>query len=212
MRLLIFLTTLLFSPGVAMGWESLGDRDGVQTYRQSVSDSDLYSFRGVTTVAAPIGKVFDVIVDRERRLEWVDRLIENRELSMAHEYDQVIYQIFDLPWPLNDRDYVYRAKAYQPAPGEVVVQMKSLDSPLAPPTAGVRAVLDYSTYRLRKISDQATEVEVEIHTDPKGHLPAFIVNLIQKSWPRKTLEGIKAQVQKPFIKDRPLPPMAARSH
>ena len=39
----------------------------------------------------------------------------------------------------------------------------------------------------------------ELDCDPKGAIPAWVVNLFQKSWPRNTLEGIRRQVAKPDI-------------
>ena len=36
-------------------------------------------------------------------------------------------------------------------------------------------------------------------TDPKGMLPAFIVNMIQKDWPRKSINALKARAMKPDV-------------
>ena len=41
---------------------------------------------------------------------------------------------------------------------------------------------------------------------PKGWLPTWLVNLIQKSWPLKTLNGIRNIVGKDFVGEMKLPP------
>ena len=41
---------------------------------------------------------------------------------------------------------------------------------------------------------------VELHADPKGLLPAWLVNFFQKDSVRLTIAGIRKQVQKPDLK------------
>ena len=54
----------------------------------------------------------------------------------------------------------------------------------------VRAVTTRAYWRLKAIDDESTHVAVEVHTDPKGSLPAWLVNMIQKDWPRDTILGL----------------------
>jgi len=46
-------------------------------------------------------------------------------------------------------------------------------------------------------------VVAEVHTDPKGSLPKWLVNLVQKSWAHTTLMGLRAQVGKASGPDDP---------
>jgi hypothetical protein len=41
-----------------------------------------------------------------------------------------------------------------------------------------------------------TKLTVEVHTDPKGMLPSWLVNAIQKGWPSKTLNGLVKRARK----------------
>ena len=110
----------------------------------------------------------------------------------------MIYQVFGLPWPVNDRDYVYDARAYWKGE-KLVLALKSTKHPKAPKTIGVRANLKHSYYYLTPKGENKTHVVVEIHTDPMGSLPSWLVNIIQKKWPIKTLSGIRRMVKKPFV-------------
>jgi hypothetical protein len=47
--------------------------------------------------------------------------------------------------------------------------------------------------------DKRTELTVEVQIDPKGFIPAWIVNFFQKNWPLHTFEAIRAQAAKPDI-------------
>ena len=96
---------------------------------------------------------------------------------------------------LNNRDYVYHVKASKKGEN-VYIAIKSTTHSDAPSTVGVRAHLNNSNYVLEPLGENKTKVTVEIHTDPKGLLPSWLVNLIQKNWPVKTLNGIRKQTAK----------------
>lgn len=186
--------------------EAIGE--DITVSRAEVPNSGILGFRGDTVIKAPIGKIFDVLADRDHRIEWVDRLDVNRELQRVSPRESIVYQSFGLPWPIADRDYVYRAKATTRLDGSVLLTLESTTHPESPESTGVRAHLHMSRYVLTPLDGTKTRVEVEIHTDPRGLLPNWLVNIIQKSWPAKTLEGIRRQVKKPFVKVRNLPPVA----
>jgi len=43
----------------------------------------------------------------------------------------------------------------------------------------------------------------QVMVDPRGSVPTFMVNLVQRSWPYKTLTALRKQVAKPDLKDDP---------
>ena len=60
----------------------------------------------------------------------------------------------------------------------------------------VRGELDRLVYKLEKLKSNQTRVIVEIMVNPKGLLPNFMINLIQKEWPITTLRQLNAQALK----------------
>lgn len=209
MRTIPLLLTLLLVPTSVFAksdWKKLNFEDGVTVYKQKIKGSDLIAFKGVALINAPIKKVFSVLMDNTRRTEWVARLKKSVILEKFNEFDFVIYQHFKAPIFISDRDYVYRGTASRDASGRVVLKMSSCLHGKAPKTVGVRANLMRSKYVLEKVGSK-TRISVEIHTDPKGWIPTAIVNMIQKSWPVKTLSGVRKQAKRSGVKDRRLPPL-----
>ena len=51
-------------------------------------------------------------------------------------------------------------------------------------------------YKLDKLKSNQIRVTVEIMVNPKGLLPNFMINLIQKEWPITTLRQLNAQALK----------------
>lgn len=189
-------------------WEKIDDDAGIVVSRREVEGSPLVAFKGVAEVNASVEKILWVLVDNDHRKEWVDRLLVSSRLEELSPHEFIVYQVFDVPAVMSKRDFVYKGKAVlKPDTGQVVLDMHSVKHRQAPKTVGVRAKLINSRYVLTPTGNGSkTRVEVEIHTDPKGWVPKWIVNLIQKSWPMKTLKAIRKQVDKPFVKDYPLPP------
>lgn len=202
---LIFVSFVGLCPAIAAEWELADTDEGIKSFRKDEPGSPITAFKGEAMVDAPIAKVAWVIRDNDHRTEWVDRLQMSKVLETHSQFDKVLYQHFGLPWPIADRDYVYRAKALWR--GDVLhFELESTTSPNAPETVGVRANLIRCVYRLKAWGDERTHVTVEVHTDPRGSLPATLVNFIQKSWPIKTLKGIRRMVKKPYAQLAELPP------
>ena len=189
----------------AWAWEQIDEGDGVRVFKKDVPNSDLVAFRGEALLDSPIEKLLWVLGDNDHRTEWVDRLERSVLLERIGAYEYVVYQQFDLPFPISDRDYVYRGKAVGGPGGRVVLHMHSVKHEKAPETVGVRAHLIGSKYELIPKSGEQTIVIVEIHTDPKGLIPSWLVNTIQKGWPRKTLVALGKQAKKPFVRSATLP-------
>lgn len=205
---MFLLSALLVTPSAQaqeLSWKQIYEQDGIVVSKSDVPGTKLVAFRGETVMDASVGSVLRVLLDHEHRLDWVGRLVKNEVLEQDGPYDFVAYQVFNLPAPISDRDYVYRAVAtHDPGTGVVTQSLQSVEHAQAPESVGVRANLVNSRYVLTPQGGK-TKVEVEILTDPRGTLPAWLVNMIQRSWPADTLGGIRAELGKGWVVEHPLP-------
>ena len=195
----------------AIPWEKIAKEAGVTVYTKEVPGSDLVAFKGVTTIWQPLGKVLSVLMDNDRRTEWVDRLVKSEVLEEISDHEYILYQHFGLPFIMSDRDYVYHGKATRNAQGQVTLAMNSCEFEGSPETIGVRAELVRSRYVLTPKGEKQTTISVEIQTDPKGMIPTWLVNLIQKTWPAKTLKGVRKQASRKDVEEYPLPPVTTEA-
>ena len=201
----LFIAVLFCGPVWAGEWEKMEEDTGITSFRKEIEGSPFKAFRGEALVDAPIEKVLWVLADNRYRPRWVDRLEVSKTLEKKGDYEYVVFQYFGLPWPVADREYVYRGRAFSKG-SEVILEMASTQHPKAPKAKGVRGTLKQSRYVLVPKGPNQTHVTVEILTDPRGMLPSWLVNLIQKSWPIKTPKGIRKMVDQPFAKTLAVPP------
>jgi hypothetical protein len=173
-------------------WEPVSDEEGVEVFRKEVAGSDVVAFKGVATADLPISKILAIFKDPNERKNWVDRYVEHKTHKQTG--DSETYWIhFHVPWPISDRDYVLHAEGKRDLEKRIyTVNIKSVEMKNVPENdCCVRAQV-YGTYYefIAVPGENKTKMTVEVHTDPKGALPSWLVNLIQKSWPRKTLNGL----------------------
>ena len=107
----LMVLAFVSAPLTVEAWTLYDEEDGVQSFRKDVEGSPIVAFMGKTVIDAPLEMVLGVLADNERRTDWVDRLETSTVLETVSPYEHYIYQAYDLPWPISDRDYVYHAKA-----------------------------------------------------------------------------------------------------
>jgi hypothetical protein len=212
-KLLVFLATLtIWSAAwgvptpVDKGWEEFAKEDGITVWRKDIEGSPVVAFRGEAVMDASIAKVATVLIDTARKKEWVARLAEAKNILEINDYERIEYNHTATPIVISDRDFVFQAKAeFDKAKKQMIFRLRSVEDASTPERDGiVRGRLMNSAYTLTSIEDgKKTLVAVEILADPMGSVPKWIVNLFQKSWPKKTLEGIRNQVAKSDVFEHP---------
>ena len=187
-------------------WEIVSSDDTFVTKRRSVPGSNKFAFRGEMVADITMGKLLKVFLSPESRKEWVALYKDSQNLIMPTPFDLTYWIRFGLPWPISDRDYVLRAIAKADRKNRLFTTMiESVEHPEKPKQdCCVRGQAFGTYYRFQALPGQKkVKMEVEVHTDPKGALPSWLVNLVQKSWPRDTLKGLLKEAQKPDVTPDP---------
>ena len=200
-------------PASTSQWEQFDEEDGIRMFRRDVPGSSIVALRGEGFIAAPITRVASVLTDRKRETEWIDRLVKTKVIRQLSETEAINWNHIKTPTPLKDRDFVFKTTiSTDPAKKQVLFSYHSVQDSLAPEyDAYVRGSFQSGKFELtmaeRTNKDgtktRGTIVVAEVLVDPRGSVPTFLVNMVQKSWPHKTLSALRRQVAKPDIKDDP---------
>ena len=169
--------------------------------KKNSPEDEVNTYRGTTTMPISIERIAYVLDDTESKKEWVSRLKEETRLEEnSSSYRSIAYQHYNLSWPVSDRDYVIESKwsvMKDKKLPTVILSIKSIVRDSVPEIEGrVRGQLYRLVYKLEKLESNQTRVTVEIMVNPKGLLPNFMINLIQKDWPITTLRQLNAQALK----------------
>jgi hypothetical protein len=187
-------------------WKLIKRTRNIKVYQMKVRGSRLIAMRGDATFHAPITKVISLLSNEQDKIKWVDRLKEVRMIHQTSPLDYIAYMRFKLPWPASPRDFVTRTQVFiYPKEQKIVRYRYSVTHPKAPKRKGVvRAAMHFSRYVLKSIDGgKKTWMRAEGYGDPKGSIPAFIINMIQRRWPYKSMKNIKKYLKKGTIKEDP---------
>lgn len=205
---LVMALCLLFAyPGFASEtWQPvLTTSDGIQVFRRDATAAGLIEFRGVGVVEAPLPLVATVIIDTDRRKEWIKGLEESRILRWGGEDTFIEYDHIDMPIFFSDREFVSIIQMHHDrSRKEVVFLYQPSDDPSAPRTGYLRGEMLKMTFLLSSIEqDKATRIDAEVLVDPKGWIPRWLVNYFLQDWPKTTFRSLRQVVRKPGISEDP---------
>lgn len=176
--------------------------------RKEVPGSDVLAYKGEAEINAPTAKVMSVLKDTERRHEWAYRIEEARVVQELSPTERIEYVHASAPWPVKDRDFVYHLQiSYLEGPHKRIhVNIRSTDKGDVKQEDGrIRAEIYSGSFDLVPVAGGTrTRISAEFHADPKGKVPKWLVNLVQKSAPRKSISNLMKQVKKENIAPDPM--------
>jgi hypothetical protein len=179
-------------------WEMVSNKQGITVERRHVDGSNLMEFRGRGIVDAPVSAILATFKDVDRATEWMDSCNGSALVEDAGDWQKVVYNRTHAPWPVSDRDAVLRnLLTFDAQAGQVRLEFASVDHSRRPPVRGVvRMPFLRGHWYLWPEADGRTRVEYQVHADPGGLLPTWMVNYASKEIPRKTITGLQAQLKR----------------
>ena len=176
-------------------WTVINITDGITVSQKTIPNSDLFAFRGEGVVDVHISKLQSVLFDEKRGDEWVDLMDKAYPVTDWSEEKRTIYQKYDLPWPIQDRDYVMtQNRTLDSTKKTVTATYQSIETSLKPQQeCCIRAYAQRTYWKMESLPNGQTKVAVEVQTDPKGALPSWLINMIQKDWPYNSITSLSKQ-------------------
>lgn len=184
-------------------WIKVRDENNIQVYTVEQAGTDIIKAKAVALIHASLEKIQQKLDDIDARPEWIPYLKYSKIISQQSPAERIEYSLFSAPWPASDRDFVYQLNRIQHLNAENqrvdnrVYQMHSVVSELVPEEVRlIRGEIFESVYSLTAVDKELTRVELTYHADPKGWLPTWIINIIQRAFPYRMMENLKQKMEK----------------
>lgn len=188
----ILLACFTWNSHAETQWQKVKDKNGIVVFTSESDDSDIIKVKTQITIDASLNHIQKILDDASRRNLWVPYLSQSEILYRFSNNERLEYSLFSAPWPASDRDFVYRMTLLHHDDDKISYSMASEIHSLMPEKDGVvRADLIESVYTLTAIDSQRTHVELVFLADPKGWLPVWIINIIQKALPYIMLKNLR---------------------
>jgi len=194
----VFWLSFLLSSFPDNSWDLKKDADGIKVYTRKISTSDFKELRCQFRVEASLSAIVNLLTDVDHFPDWIYKCIEANEIRKVNPVEGYSYQLFDAPWPLDDRDIVTFGKVLQDQKTKVVTVSSVVNTTLFPEKKGiVRIKKFHSKYTLTPSGNGWVEVDYEMGSEPGGIVPAWLVNLVAVKGPFETHKRLIELLEKP---------------
>ncbi len=208
LSVLLGLPLVLLSVSVcaqASVWEEISHEDGIKVWQRSVPGKSLVEFRGRGLVGASYAMILAVLQDSTRKTEWMDSCVDARMLRTIGPGNSIMYNRTGSTVPLiDDRDVVLETSVdIRPEKRRIKIDVWSVADPKMPEVDGVVRMPELrATWILDALGPKKTRVTYTVQADPGGALPHWLVNMVAKRLPARTLQKLRKQTQKSGYEDR----------
>ena len=140
-------------------------------------------------VKAPIDKVMKKYADIKTHSTWMSDIQKSEVKSTTGPNEFVSYYEIKLPWPMENRDAVYKlTKTYDATTQTTYFRFKAAPDLYAAQKGFVRIRISDGYWSFKKIDENTTQVETSSYTETDG-IPAWMVNSFIIDGPIKTFES-----------------------
>ncbi len=189
---------LSYSEEIKEDWKRVKEGEGIQIFLSKTPESGFQTFRGVAILETSIETILTLFGDIQAHTQLLFRCTHSSLLKEISSCEYITYYVLDAPWPVMDRDSVnYIRVLDDPASSEVTITMKEYQGFLSAQPNRVRVSNFEGFWRLKPLNGGNVEVTLQLHVDPGGWLPAWIINRAVEVFPYKTLCNLKNMVKLP---------------
>ena len=175
------------------GWEHVEEDDGITIWKREVPGQEVPSFRGQVVIDTGIDEVRSAIEDWQHHTQWMHRCVESKQLKRLNDFESLLYNRTDSPWPVSDRDVVLKTKRQVSSDGsDILLSFQNVQTELQPAVDGVvRMPKLVGFYKLTRLRRDKTKVLYQVEANVGGSLPEWMVKRVVKGMPYETLARLR---------------------
>lgn len=173
-------------------WKLHAEQDNIKIYTKKHNGSNFQAFKAVATLNSPITSIMAVMANPNSCVEWVHGCVESWGFDEEHFRKRYAYSVNDLPWPVQDRDYVLEINtSNDKTTGEFSMSMYAVSDKRPVESKYVRVTVAETHYIFRPVGEDKTEMTWLQHTEPGGAIPSWLVNALIVDIPIKSMKTLE---------------------
>ena len=180
----------------AQKWEYVKERNGIKIYTRKENNSNLKSFKGVTDLHTEMNKVCSLL-GNAKSFDWWDKDITEIKV-LSYELGKYIqyYLVYDVPWPLSDRDLVVDARiTIDPLTRTETIFAQPLPNVIPEKPDLIRIKKYWQKWTVQPVNPGIVRVTLEGFVDPGGNVPAWLYNMVITETPLKVIREVRKRVE-----------------
>jgi len=188
----LFFTGFLF----AQEWNYIKEKDGIQIYTRNSENNPVKSFRGEMDLKATMEQISRVIGRIESFDWWEEDISEIRVLDYKEEQYIKYYLVYDVPWPLSDRDLCVEALITNDSVTHTrTVYAKPLPGVIPENPDRVRITNYWQKWTMQEVEAGRLHLTLEGSVDPGGAIPSWLINMVITDTPLNIMRKVREVVK-----------------
>ncbi len=197
----LFLSVASYLPAQS-DWELRKEENGIRVYTREMANSGFQAFRGETEIEASFQAVIGALLDVSGYKEWMPDTKEVEILEEKSETEIIYYVATSVPWPVSDRDGVYRLQLeYDPDGPSASIVVKALPDYLENKKGYVRVQKSDTYYQIKSLAPNRVHVDYKVSAEPGGSVPSWLVKMKVVSIPFESMEALAGRAKSGLYKD-----------
>ena len=179
-------------------WKLENTDRGIRSYSQSSRVSNLFQFRAITIIDAPLYVVGTVVRDLPAYPQWMAACKQARVIESVDENNFTAHVTLAFP-VVSDRDLVFRVTTeIDLSRARSSVTLARVSDAGVPVARGIVRMPAFSgSYLFEYLSPVKTGVIYTYRADPGGNIPSLVSNWFSKNLLVDTLKSLKTIVKRP---------------
>jgi hypothetical protein len=179
-------------------WELKQDKEGIKVYTKNLNNSSFKAIKTICTIDATPAILTAVLLDINNSTEWVYATKKAVLLKQTSPDELFYYSEIDVPWPVNNRDFIVHLKASQDERTKAVTIVADNQPKYLPENKNIiRVPQSYSKWLIESLPNNKVKIEYILQVNPGGSVPAWLINLFATKGPFESFKNLRLQVKKP---------------
>ena len=193
-KCLISLMILFSFASKASQWEEVYEEEGIKVWEKYIEGSSVVAFRGQAIINSNIHELFSVLYDADHKKDFLQNVIEFRNLKIKSPYEGINYIRLgnNIPF-IDDRDVILESKITPiPSQKKIIVNFSNSAQNLVPLVEDtVRIPKLKGHWSFEALGLEKTQIFYQVESDPGGLIPKWLVNLANKRLPFNTIKKMR---------------------
>jgi carbon monoxide dehydrogenase subunit G len=193
--IIIIVLPVTFITSAREDWNLVKEEAGIKVYTRKEPGSEYKAFKSEMQVKCRIEDIIKVLKNMDTVNSWV---VNCKGVKLLNEEgtDQYYYIETSLPWPFESRDMVYRFQYMDIGSEQVKVIVTGIPGYIQQREGIARMAKADGYWLLTSTGNDMTVITYQMHVEPGGSIPAWLVNPFIKSVPYSTFKELRDIVQK----------------
>ncbi len=189
---LIFVTSLASEASTHI-WKKVAQEDNIQVFTRKTSSS-LLPFKAEGVINANVDQILEALKNHKTKHKWSPKLKSVKLHKELAENEYIFSEYYKTPWPAYDREFLLKGSIKQLAPSKYQLKASSIDDKDLQNNSHVQANVKTINVVIEKVALNKTKIIFEFYGDMKGWMPIWLMNIIQKKWPLRFIQGLRSHV------------------